>query len=273
MAQPKPRLRVAIVGLPSVGKSSLVAALHGKELLTPEPTQGCNKSSIAHEDYNLDLLDLGGKPAVRKFWRNLAQDAQALVVLANAAEADDLSWGMLKTELRNLRQARPVLLLLSRRDVAPHLCVQPSDAMNRLGLDHTNGILHVALLDNSTDVANAEPGFEWLCERLLSGEEDEDVAGEEYEYEEEPAAPPPPPPPAPPPPAPPPPQEMGLPPMDADSPGRGPRRMRVLGAIRDARQYAGNEAQEIADLQHRLVAGHILSEEELERLRTAMRSE
>ena len=90
MSATKPRRKIAVVGLPSVGKTTLIATLQSKERMSPEPTQGCNKSTLSRDEINLDLLDMGGKPEVRKFWQQLAKDAQGIIVLANAAEADDL---------------------------------------------------------------------------------------------------------------------------------------------------------------------------------------
>ena len=42
--------------------------------------------------------------------------------------------------------------------------------------------------------------------------------------------------------------------------------------LRDAREYTSNEASEVAELQERLMAGYILSEEELEMIRAAIRT-
>ena len=259
------RLRVAIVGLPSVGKSTFVAALHGKPLHSPEPTQGCNKSTVGREDCNLELLDLGGKSSIRKFWRQLTTDAQGLVLLANAAEADDMAWGLLANELRSLRSMRPVLLLLNQRDVPAHLCTPTTEALRRLGLQSAPDV-GVATIANSTDVEGADPGIAWLCELLLGGDGLSSSGGspEPMLSNEPPAfssgsgmmarAPHPP----------------SAEPIDDTAPRSS--RLRVLRELRDAREYTSNEASEVAELQERLMAGYILSEEELEMIRAAIRT-
>ena len=260
------RLRVAIVGLPSVGKSTFVAALHGKPILSPEPTQGCNKSTVGREECNLELLDLGGKPSIRKFWRQLTTDAQGLVLIANAAEADDMAWGLLANELRSLRSMRPVLLLLNQRDVPAHLCTPTTEALRRLGLQSAPDV-GVATIANSTDVEGADPGLAWLCELLLGGDSLSSSGGSpEPMLSNEPPA-----------------SSPGssmltrpYPPRGADVPIDEPAprssRLRVLRELRDAREYAGNEASEVAELQQKLMAGYILSEEELEMIRAAIRT-
>ena len=55
------------------------------------------------------------------------------------------------------------------------------------------------------------------------------------------------------------------------SAARGPRRLRALQAVEEARQFAAQEENELEDIQRRLIEGHIVSEEELEMLRAQQR--
>lgn len=249
------RVRLAVLGLQSVGKSSFVAALHGKAHDTVPPTEGCNKSSIVRGDLTLDLLDVGGKATIRKFWMQMTTDADGIVVMVNASEADDLSWMLLGQELRSLREGRPVLVLLNRRDASPHVCLPAAEALDRLGLPDGRGV-HIERLANSYDLPSSDPGLDWLCDELVrsDGPEPRDGAGElsaprrprsDDESDEEAAAAP------------------QLPP-----PGSG---IRALRGLRDARQYVAAEAEHVAELQSRLMAGHILSQAELEMIRAAGR--
>ena len=56
------------------------------------------------------------------------------------------------------------------------------------------------------------------------------------------------------------------------APPAGGSRLRVIRELRNARQQAGSEDHDMEELQRRLMAGHILSEEELELIRAADRS-
>jgi hypothetical protein len=258
------RRRVAVLGLSSVGKSTLVAALHGKPLQNATPTGGCNKSSLSRHSLLLDLLDLGGSPQVRKFWSQLACDVHAFMVVANASEADDMSWAMLASELRRLRGGRPVLVLLNQRDAAPTVCVSVGEALDRLGIGSGRGI-HIETLASSSDNAAAESGLTWLCAELLGGDSNERLT----------------------------PPGAALPPRaalassseatartedsgalpcaaeDGTAPSQRVRapRLRVVQALQDARQFAGPEAELAAALAQKLASGHLLSTEELAKLR------
>lgn len=255
----KPRRRVAVIGLASVGKSTFVGALHGKSA-PPEPTQGCNKSTVAREELHLDLLDLGGSPEIRKFWRQLATDAHALVVMVNAAEHDDAAWVELASALRELRDSRPLLLLHNQHDTAQQACVPPFETLARLGVREPRGV-RMEQIVNSSDTARAEPGLAWLCRVLLFGEDEAHIHVAS-------AAP-----------------DGGATlvssPSRADmlddgatddgGGARGPSRLRVMRTLREAREFASDEAGAVADIQQRVLAGHILSEAELEQVRAQTR--
>ena len=184
-----PRRRVAIVGLPAVGKSTFVHALHGKAgEQQPAPTAGCNKSSVHFDRIIFDLLDLGGSPQVRKFWGQLAGDAHAIVIMVNASEADDMSWALLASEVRRLRAGRPLLVLLNQRDVPAAACVAAADALDRLNIDPAPDV-RVAGLLRASDIASAEAGLAWLAALMLGEHVEDDAPPEDDADDAQPEAP------------------------------------------------------------------------------------
>ena len=272
---PKSRLRFAVVGLPSVGKSTFVAALHGKSGEAIPPTEGCNKSNVARGDLTIDILDLGGKMAVRKFWKQMTMEADGFICVVNASEADDLSWMMIGQEVRMLREGRPVLLLLNRREAPERVCVSPKEALERLGLHETAGV-QIEIIAASADVASADSGIAWLCDEVTNPLASRGASPFGTPPNSSPAQSPGP----------------GRASQGADGHGmRSPRpppttdedeqvmrppppsgsRMRALRGLRDAREYASAEQDHVQELQRRLMEGHILSTEELEMVRAANR--
>ncbi len=265
------RYRIAIVGPASSGKSSIVGAIQGRALEPGYvPTSGCNKSSISRSGHTLDLLDLGGGPDVRKFWKQLGGAAAAIVVVCSAAEADDLAWAMLGKDVRSLCEqgALPALVLLNRLGVAEHACVSPDAALDRLGLDLPSyRFVRAISLGASDDVPAVEGGLLWLC-AAMSGDESASRQGGGNDGGGNAAAPPNPLPPA-----------LGVP-GDGGSGmgggggggGGGGSRLRVVRAVREAQQYVGSEAAEVAAARERLEGGHLLTEREMEVLRAIQRA-
>ena len=268
------RQRVALLGLSAVGKSTLVAALHGKAGEAVVPTQGCNKSSVTRHGVILDLLDLGGAPQVRKFWTQLACDVHAFIVVVNAAEADDMAWALLSGELRRLRDTQPLLVLLNQRDVPAAACCAVEEALERLNVREAPAV-HAVALSNSMDTSAAEAGLEWLCAVLTDQSEqdgmDDDAPSEQQQsWTTQPGS-----------------SAAGgassSPPPSlhsaqsagehaplgsvGDGQARAPTRLRVVQALRDARHYQGEEAELAAALSQKLASGHLLSEAEIGQLR------
>ena len=255
---------MALVGLSAVGKSTLVAALHGKASEAIVPTSGCNKSSLQRENVILDLLDLGGAPQVRKFWTRFASDVHAFVVVVNATEADDMSWAMLAGEVRRLRAGRPLLVLLNQRDVPAASCMSEDAALDLLGLEAASDV-RIQTLACSTDAAAAEVGLQWLSATLIGAVVEEPQASScaagssSSSSSSRPSSA----------------RLMSARTSaedgDEEAPGSGSSarsRLRVVQALRDARQYAGDEAELAAALAQKLSSGHLLSSAELAKLRS-----
>ena len=105
--------------------------------------------------------------AVRKFWKQMTMEADGFICVVNASEADDLSWMMIGQEVRMLREGRPVLLLLNRREAPERVCVSPKEALERLGLHETAGV-QIEIIAASADVASADSGIAWLCDEVTN---------------------------------------------------------------------------------------------------------
>jgi hypothetical protein len=217
-------------------------------------------------------MDLGGSPEVRKFWPKLVGAADAILVVANASEADDLAWSMLGRDVRAVCEQLPVLVLANRQGVAAHTCLTGPDAVERLGLDGAAyRLVHAVMLAASDDAAAVEGGLDWLCTALRQVAELPPPPAAEAPAESPaavvagpasvaPAAPP-----------------VAAPDVDEPAPAApaaaGGSKLRVMRTLRDAQSHAAQEAEEVAAAQARVMAGHLLSERDLELLRTVQRDD
>ena len=264
---------MALVGLPAAGKSSFVAALHGKESEQIAPTAGCNKSSLHREDLILDLLDVGGSPQVRKFWTQLVGEVDALIVMVNSTDVNETSWTVLAEELRRLRADRPVLLLLNAHDEPLDSCLPECEVLERLGIV-PNPEVRVVAMARSSDIVSADLGLSWLCSVLVRELPTSDATQEATLWAAAAAALDDP-------------HEAstrthaagGAALLDADrsaaAPGgvRSRTRLRVMQAVEDARQYDTPETELANALAAKLASGHLLSSEELSQLRRDVASD
>eukprot|EP00962_Isochrysis_galbana_P017710 scaffold5093_cov109-Isochrysis_galbana.AAC.2 len=60
--------RVLLLGIDGAGKSSIVARLNGDEVRTVMPTRGCAVHVLSVAGLEVELLDVGGRREMRRYW-------------------------------------------------------------------------------------------------------------------------------------------------------------------------------------------------------------
>jgi small GTP-binding protein len=74
-------LKILILGLDNAGKTTLLRNLSQEEVSNTEPTKGFNVKTLVHENFNLNIWDLGGQQEIRKFWTYYYEDCHGIVSL------------------------------------------------------------------------------------------------------------------------------------------------------------------------------------------------
>ncbi|CAN0508748.1 unnamed protein product, partial [Ectocarpus sp. 12 AP-2014] len=49
-------------------------------------TQGFNIKSLMHEDFKLNVWDIGGQKSIRPYWRNYFDQTDALIYVIDSAD-------------------------------------------------------------------------------------------------------------------------------------------------------------------------------------------
>ena len=57
-------------GLDNAGKTTILKRLSGEPIDTISPTLGFNIKTLQHDDYKLNIWDVGGQKSIRSYWRN-----------------------------------------------------------------------------------------------------------------------------------------------------------------------------------------------------------
>lgn len=74
-------LKLLVLGLDSAGKTTLLRNLSQEEVANTEPTKGFNVKTLVHENYNLNVWDLGGQKEIRKYWNYYFEDCNGIVLI------------------------------------------------------------------------------------------------------------------------------------------------------------------------------------------------
>ncbi len=79
MKQPKKEAAIVILGLDNAGKTTILKSLCNEDIKTITPTEGFNVKQLLQGNLNLKIFDVGGQKAIRAYWRNYFDGANALV--------------------------------------------------------------------------------------------------------------------------------------------------------------------------------------------------
>lgn len=80
--------KILIVGLHNAGKTTILYKLALNEVVLTQPTIGSNVEEVTHHNIKLQVWDLGGQENLRQAWDAYYENAEAVIYVVDAAEAD-----------------------------------------------------------------------------------------------------------------------------------------------------------------------------------------
>ena len=72
--------KLLVLGLDNAGKTTILKKLSQEEYKQTTPTQGFNIKTLVHEDFRLNVWDIGGQKAIRQYWNNYFDNVDGLVI-------------------------------------------------------------------------------------------------------------------------------------------------------------------------------------------------
>ena len=79
--------RILVLGLDNAGKTTILKKLSNEEVKHIQPTQGFNVKSLVQEGFKLNVWDIGGQKAIRKYWENYFDATDALIYVIDSADS------------------------------------------------------------------------------------------------------------------------------------------------------------------------------------------
>lgn len=159
-------VRILILGLDNAGKTTIVKKLNGEDTNTISPTLGFNISTLMHNDFNLNLWDVGGQKSIRSYWKNYFDSTDALIWVVDSA--DRLRIRDCRAELHGLVQEEQlagatVLILANKQDLEGSLSCE--QIAKQLDLEPIRSTHHCLILPCSALTGdNLLKGMNWLIE-------------------------------------------------------------------------------------------------------------
>ncbi|XP_039287744.1 ADP-ribosylation factor 4-like [Nilaparvata lugens] len=118
----KKQIRILMVGLDSVGKTTILYKLKLGEIVTTIPTIGFNVETVEYKNICFTVWDVGGQNKIRPLWRHYFQNTQGLIFVVDSSDrerideaAEELQYMMQEYELRDA-----VLLIFANKQDVPN---------------------------------------------------------------------------------------------------------------------------------------------------------
>eukprot|EP01035_Chromulina_nebulosa_P067428 gene67428-92367_t len=78
--------RILVLGLDNSGKTTILKKLSDEDISQIMPTQGFNIKTLVHDNFKLNVWDVGGQKSIRPYWKNYFDQTDALVYVIDAAD-------------------------------------------------------------------------------------------------------------------------------------------------------------------------------------------
>ncbi|KAJ3295425.1 ADP-ribosylation factor-like protein 2 [Borealophlyctis nickersoniae] len=82
-------IRLLMLGLDNAGKTTILKRINGEDISSISPTLGFNIKTLEHNDYKLNIWDVGGQKSIRSYWRNYFEQTDGLVWVVDSADRPD----------------------------------------------------------------------------------------------------------------------------------------------------------------------------------------
>ena len=131
------------------------------------PTQGFNIKSLIHDGFKLNVWDIGGQKAIRPYWRNYYDNADALVYVIDSADRRRLEEsGVELSELLQEDQLAGVTLLVFANKADLINAQEASEIAGAMDLHSIRDRTWNIQACSAKDGTGLDEGMEWLVSNM-----------------------------------------------------------------------------------------------------------
>merc|ERR1712151_158578 len=117
----KQDMRILMVGLDAVGKTTILYKLKLGEIVTTIPTIGFNVETITYKNISFTMWDVGGRDKIRPLWRHYYHGTNGLVFVVDSNDRDRIedAAGELNRMMGEEEMRDAVLLVFANKQDLP----------------------------------------------------------------------------------------------------------------------------------------------------------
>lgn len=160
--------RILMVGLDSVGKTTMLYRMKQGEVVVTAPTIGFNVESVQFQNMNFTVWDIGSQnEKIRPLWLHYFKQAQGLIFVVDSADHERIDAA--RTELAQILEEKTLmniaLLVLANKQDLPH-AISPGEVASRLGLHKLHHGHWTVKPACAVDGSGLVDGLDWLASHL-----------------------------------------------------------------------------------------------------------
>lgn len=162
--------RILVLGLDNAGKTTILKKLSEEDITHIMPTQGFNVKSLMHENFKLNVWDIGGQKSIRPYWRNYFDQTDALIYVIDSADRRRMD--ETGVELGQLLEEEklggiPVLVFANKQDLLSALSSDEiSQGLNLHTIRDRTWFIQAASAKTGEGL---QEGMEWIVSQINEG--------------------------------------------------------------------------------------------------------
>ncbi|XKL62261.1 hypothetical protein PGB90_002094 [Kerria lacca] len=167
MKKKEKEMRLLLLGLDNAGKTTILKRFNGEDIHSISPTLGFNIKTFDHNDYKLNVWDVGGQKSLRSYWRNYFECTDGVIWVVDSADKrrlQDCSVELHSLLLEEQLAGATLLIFANKQDLPGAL--SPEEIRQVLDLDsiktHHWRIIKCSALTGE----NLLEGINWLIKDI-----------------------------------------------------------------------------------------------------------
>jgi small GTP-binding protein len=164
----KRNVRIIMVGLDSVGKTTILYKLKMNENIKTIPTIGFNIESIEYKGLKMSMWDIGGQDNFRPLWKTYYLSTNAVIYVVDSCDRErmEINYETLHTMFSNQDLEKAHLLVYANKQDMPN-ALTPKEISEILNLKILN-IKWNIIGTSATKGEGLSEGLDWIANTLLN---------------------------------------------------------------------------------------------------------
>jgi ADP-ribosylation factor-like protein 2 len=165
------QIRLLILGLDNSGKTTIVKSILNENVNEISPTLGFTINTLKHDDYLINLWDIGGQTTIRSYWRNYFEQTDGVIWVVDSS--DKLRMKDCKEELHSLLKqdklaGSTLLIFCNKQDIEGALSMEQIKDVLELEEIKTRHWMILPCSAISKECVDIEKGLKWIIEDVNS---------------------------------------------------------------------------------------------------------